>query len=288
MILGSPDSPDLLLTPVVNPKEVSEPQKIPYTCKTKVLIKDNFLSEFKTKSEKDKVLQNLGIYELAGGKWGTIIGNIEDQRDLMQYLSKIKSSADSIEYTNISNPNITNVKEALDQLLYEPLVITMSITPQLCDINQTTDVYLSWKYNKAITTQNLANATLSPSARTYTFKNVNKSTTYTLYAKDEKQVYSTSASIDFVPPIYYGDSVDIPDFSHCAKKLSKTRQCSLSGTSTRYIYIFIPESFGEPRFFVGGFEGGFQKLQSINYKGIIYNTYRSDNSNLGQITVDIK
>lgn len=77
------DSFDLLLTP--NPKQDEmETIKVPTVpCRQQYLLKSNFLSEFLTKSEKQKVLQNLGINELAGGgSWGggggSIQGTIKD------------------------------------------------------------------------------------------------------------------------------------------------------------------------------------------------------------------
>lgn len=287
MILGNSDSPDLLLIPSVQPREISEPLKTPYTCKSKVLLKENFLSEYSTKSDRDKVLENLGIYELAGSKWGNIVGNIQDQEDLIAYLDKFKQ-AENIKYVNSSNPKITNIKEALDYLLYEPLKITFQVSPTLVELNSLTNVYVSWGYNKPIISQELNGTALPLNNREQVFNNVNTTTTYTLKVSDDYKSYQASSKVEFVPAIYYGDSVEISSFSSCSKILSRSRKCDISGTFTKYIYILMPTTYGEPRFFVGGFEGGFQKLNQVQYNNISYTIYRSDNSNLGQTIINIQ
>lgn len=287
MILGNSDSPDLLLIPSVQPREISEPLKTPYTCKNKVLLKENFLSEFDTKSDKDRVLKNLGIYELAGSKWGNIIGNIQDQEDLIAYLDKFKQS-ENIKYKNSSYPKINNIKEALDYLLYDPLKITFQVSPTLVELNNSTTVYINWGYNKSIISQELNGVDLPLNSRSQVFNNVNTTTTFTLKASDDNKSYQTSSKVEFVPAIYYGNSTEIPSFSSCFKILSKSRKCDISGTFTKYIYILMPTTYGEPRFFVGGFEGGFQKLNQVQYNNISYTIYRSDNSNLGQTTINIQ
>ena len=53
-ILGIIDSPDLVLKSKVPPKP----------CVNQILTKENYLSEFLTKEDKRKVLENLGIYSI--------------------------------------------------------------------------------------------------------------------------------------------------------------------------------------------------------------------------------
>lgn len=56
-------------------------------CKHQVLLRENYLSEFFTKSEKQKVLENLGLNQQVD--WGEIGGYIEKQEDLMGKFTKL-------------------------------------------------------------------------------------------------------------------------------------------------------------------------------------------------------
>lgn len=58
-------------------------------CKHQVLLRENYLSEFFTKSEKKKVLENLGLNNTVD--WGEIGGYIENQPDLFQKLKDQKT-----------------------------------------------------------------------------------------------------------------------------------------------------------------------------------------------------
>jgi len=50
------------------------------------LLRNNFLSEYRTELEKAKVRKNLGIADEASLIWGNIDGTIEEQKDLIQYI----------------------------------------------------------------------------------------------------------------------------------------------------------------------------------------------------------
>lgn len=282
------DSFDLLLTP--NPKQDEiETIKIPtIPCKQQYLLKSNFLSEFLTKSEKQKVLQNLGINELAGGgSWGSIQGNIKDQLDLIDYIS----NPANIKYKSVDNPTITNLKEALDSVLYTPLTISLSVSPNIAELGTLVkEVNISWKYNKeSIVAQTINNITIPSSKRNYVMQgNFSTNQIFTLKVIDSVKNYMTSTSLDFVPAIYYGDSIETPTLPLANKLLSKNRYCNITINAKNYIYIFIPIKYGTPSFFVGGFEGGFQKVGNCIYNTTNYDIWRSDNSNLGQTTIVIK
>lgn len=110
MILGTHDTQSVVL----HPKQY-------VSCKATYLLKENFLSEFVTKSEKEQVLKNLGID--LGDKtvtWGDITGNIDDQEGLQIFLRK--DEIEKLKYSNVNFPNIENAKEALDQALQNNLL----------------------------------------------------------------------------------------------------------------------------------------------------------------------
>lgn len=104
MILGTHDSQNVVL----HPKQY-------VSCKATYLLKENFLSEFVTKSDKEQVLKNLGIDLDKKVVWGDIIGDIDDQEDLQIFLKK--NEIDKLKYNNINFPNIENAKQALDKAL---------------------------------------------------------------------------------------------------------------------------------------------------------------------------
>ena len=58
----------------------------------------------------------------------------------------------------------------------------------------------------------------------------------------------------------------------------------------QYIFYCVPASFGSCSFKVGGFEGGFNKVDTIQFTNASgytesYDIYKSTNSNLGNTTV---
>ena len=76
------------------------------------LLRDNFLSEYRTELEKAKVRKNLGIADEASLIWGNIDGTIEEQEDLVRYIEQ------KWVYTSEISEDIQTVKDALDYALY--------------------------------------------------------------------------------------------------------------------------------------------------------------------------
>lgn len=76
------------------------------------LLRNNFLSEYRTELEKAKVRKNLGIADEASLIWGNIDGTIEEQKDLVQYVEQKWA------YTSDVSEEIQTVKDALDYALF--------------------------------------------------------------------------------------------------------------------------------------------------------------------------
>ena len=284
MILGVDDSPELIFSPKSDNTVYEPPVKIPHDCQHQFLLKDNFLSEFLTKSEKEKVLNNLGIYDLNNESiWGQIKGDITKQKDLMEYLSQIFSD----KYTNADYPEIKNIKDALDTALYKPLTISIQVNPNEILIGQTLDIQISWDYNKSINNQEFDNTIISPSTRTYFLKNISTDQTHTLTVRDSCKMYSYKINIPVVDSIDYIDSLEVPTKDSKFTRTQFKDGASLTVNAANYIYILIPTSLSNPKFYVNGFEGGFQKVGQLQYY-TDKNIWRSDNPNLGQTTVIIK
>lgn len=173
-------------------------------------------------------------------------------------------------------------------------------------------VTLSWNWNKTPALQILKKGTESYSiaasdkTKTISFSGpaaLTTNTTFTLTAADARGARdSQSTTIQFLNGRYYGIG-NITDPNLCnntfiqglTKTLASSRITSFTVTagSGQYIYFAIPSSFGTPSFFVGGFEGGFNKFKTFSYTNSSnyaesYTVYKSTNSNLGTTTVEVK
>lgn len=77
-------------------------------CNQQVLLKDNYLSEFNSRSDKDKVIQNLGLNTRI--TWGNISGYLEKQQDLYSELQNIEERI-----KGYSDNSINQLREEIKQ-----------------------------------------------------------------------------------------------------------------------------------------------------------------------------
>ena len=68
---------------------------------------------------------------------------------------------------------------------------------------------------------------------------------------------------------------------------------TITAGSEQYIYLYIPTDWKTPKFYVGGFEGGFSKMdktlvRSVGNGSITYAIYKTEQKGLGETTVTIK
>lgn len=73
-----------------------------------------------------------------------------------------------------------------------------------------------------------------------------------------------------------------------AKNLKRT--FTVTAGASQYIYYAFPAIFGDPKFNVGGFDGGFQLVKTFSHTNasggkLNYKVWRSDQPNLGRTTV---
>lgn len=189
----------------------------------------------------------------------------------------------------------------LDELSYVDLVISLSSkTPTVQEKGTTLyEVTFTWTYNKDIVSQSFNGEILGKELRAFTYQtpfNTNK--TFTLSASDSKKSFSKSISFSFLNGRYWGVSHETNYDSNFIMSLSKELSSSRSKTFTvncgegQHIYYCIPTSFGTPTFTVGGFSGGFSKVQTIQFTNSnghteSYDIWKSTNSNLGSTTVTV-
>lgn len=267
------------------------------SCKHQVLLKENFLSEFFTKSEKRKVLQNLGVNSTV--EWGEIGGYIENQTDLLRklkdYILKETNQDKAVQqilYSNEAYPNITTLEQALDIALYQDLTISVKISPSVAESGDSIEnVLLTWSYNKSdIKQQAIDNTTIDPNIRQLELEgSIVSSITKKVVGNDGTKTVTGQATLNFYPGIYYGSGISQPPIQSMEKVLLPSRSCriTVNAEQNEYIWILLPINYGDPTFTVGGFSGGFQKVGSTSYKITNYNIWRSDNHSLGNTTINI-
>lgn len=264
-------------------------------CKHQVLLKENFLSEFLTKSEKQKVIQNLGLSTII--EWGKIKGYIEQQKDLIEVLSKFISketeqAAQQILYSNDEYPNIKTLKDALDVLLYKDLTISVNITPNIAELGDTVEnVLLTWTYNKAnIKQQTVDNMNIDKDIRQLALdRPITSTITKKISGNDGTKIVSDSATLNFYPGIYYGTGLTQPLISSMQRLLLPSRACNITTSvkENECIWILLPTNYGVPTFIIDGITCNFQNIGTTCYKITNYTIWRSDNYSANNVTISI-
>ena len=285
------------VNPTIKHNDIQFPHTQAIPCNHSVLLKENYLSEFLTKQEKQKVLENLGINTSI--EWGEIGGYIDKQPDLIEKLkgyilkeTKGNTATEQISYVNEAYPNINTLQEALDVALYQDLTISIKISPSVAESGDSIEnVLLTWSYNKSnIKQQTIDDTTIDSNIRQLELEGpIVSSTTKKVVGNDGTKTVIGQVTLNFYPGIYYGSGISQPPIQSMEKVLLPSRSCriTVNAEQNEYIWILLPINYGDPIFTVGGFSGGFQKVGSTSYKITNYNIWRSDNHSLGNTTINI-
>lgn len=123
--------------------------------------------------------------------------------------------------------------------------------------------------------------------------------TVELIVNDDRGAASKTARIQWLNGVYT-DSAEDPTTIDSAfiLKLTKSLQGGKDKTFTvnaaagAYIWYACPARYGTPNFNVGGFDGGFSKVATLDYTNAVgyteeYQVWRSDNAGLGSTTVKV-
>lgn len=219
---------------------------------------------------------------------------------------EIKQTAANVSYGDNSNVEVAldDINKKLGDLMYTPISITsFTNNKNTQEMGSTiTDVTLNWNYNKTPKTLMLDSEPLNVSLKTKTLtgQSIKANKTFILKATDERDAVATkTTAITFLNGVYYGigDDLQIGGITNqFILGLTKTLQSSKAKTFTvnagagKHIYYIIPTRYGTPIFKVGGFEGGFEKLGTVNFTNSSsyaenYDVYKSSNAGLGNTTV---
>jgi hypothetical protein len=233
-----------------------------------------------------------GEFKSLGNTSGGGIGGVVDAEDTL--------------YANATLDTVANVKEALDSIIEKIYYVSTAISSFTCVPSRTTyemgekidTLQFNWVYNKDIERQMLNRVELDKTIRSATYNNISTNQTYSLEATDGKTTATKSISISFANGRYHGVAAegeyDSTFILKLTKNLATSKNCSFTVTcgTDRYIFFAIPTRFGVPKFTVGGFEGGFTLVATIDFTNSSnytepYNIYKSENSNLGNTTVNV-
>lgn len=213
--------------------------------------------------------------------------------------------SDKSTYSSIKIASLVNdLNEKIEDLSYKKINIdSFSCSPSTAENGQTINtINLSWRTNTTPVSLML-NGSAIPATQTSAKITdiITKNTTYILIATDKKNnSHTRSAGITFLNGVYYGTYTKETDFTNLAAVMktkftknlrsNKNMSFTVKAGANQYIYFACPSSFGTPTFYVGGFEGGFDKIGSFAFKNSYgyttqYDIYVSTNDNLGSTTV---
>lgn len=193
-----------------------------------------------------------------------------------------------------------------DEFNYKPIAIS-AFTNNKNTVEmgtKITDVTLNWTLSKNPKTMMIDSESITPLStrtKTYSGQNITTNKTYTLKVTDEKDAIATkTTSITFYNGVYWGakaapGSYDSAFILTLQKGLQGNKNKTFTATAgaDEYLYYALPTRYGAVTFNVGGFDGGFTKVATIEFTNASgykenYDIYKSDNANLGSQTVICK
>jgi len=244
--------------------------------------------------------------------------DIISKMGVLAFKNEISLDSLTIDFQN----EIRNIKQQIADLAYNEIAINaFTVAEPLVRMGRSlSTVSFNWDLNKDPVSLQIAAGDrisivedLSSRSLTDTYAiPVTGDTVFTLTAKDERDaVVTKTASILFANDIYWGVStylnwIDFANYQHSLLSNYLNRTLRINVPDEHYIYYAVPtrivEESGEPRFFVGGFEGGFIRLPNIldetlsytceftNSAGFTepYDVYRSTNEGFGDVVMDVK
>jgi hypothetical protein len=159
-----------------------------------------------------------------------------------------------------TNGNITNVKEALDKLLYVMPVISAfhNVDGAAFEMGQTITPFLQWALNKEVVSQDIDGNALDVALREYQAADVSANASFVLTANDGSNAVNASAAISFYNRMFWlasaNAAIEDADILASGGVLSggraQTRTFDCSGG--KYFWFAWPTRFGAPSFKVGG------------------------------------
>lgn len=203
---------------------------------------------------------------------------------------------------------IAKIKETYvtkDEFNYKPIAInSFTNNKNTQEMGTTiTDVVLNWALNKKAKTLTLdgADIPVTDTSKTLTGQNITANKTFTLRALDEKDASAIkTTAITFLNGVYWGAKVAPNTYNSdfvltLTKGLqgNKNKTFTVNASDGEYIFYALPARYGSCTFNVGGFDGGFGKIDTIQFTNASgytesYDIYKSVNAGLGSTNVTVK
>lgn len=199
---------------------------------------------------------------------------------------------------------VEKLESQVADLLYKPVAISaFTNNVNVAEMGSSVSaVTLYWYLNKTPTSLSLDGVAIDKGLTQLQLagQNITANKTWTLKATDERNAEaSKTTTVHFYNGVYYG-AAEHPETDYNAailaltKILTATRKRSFTVTAGtgQYIWYVLPARLGECTFKVGGFEGGFEMLGTIDFSNASgytesYRIYRSANAGLGNTTVEV-
>lgn len=212
-------------------------------------------------------------------------------------------TAEDVAYTNEQYPDMENLQDAMDELLYTAPNVSISGggSYEIGYKKETTN--LSWTWSKKITSQSLNQGIgqLDPTVRSYTYdKPITSNTTFTITGTDGKTTKTASTSVTFQPSRYWGvsakTSLTDADILGLSSELStsRTQSRTFNCSGGKYFYFVIRTDYCSGiKFKVGGLSFSDMIVETrsvVNAQGYSqsYNIYRVNNIQTGSaIAVEV-
>lgn len=201
------------------------------------------------------------------------------------------TDAASVTYSNAGSPTLTDVKLALDSLLYVNVAISSMAGGSSNEVGSTVaNVSLTWVINKTVTSQSLNQGigaiAVALRAWAITGANLTSNTTYTVTAGDGVTTDTGSTSVSFYHKFYWGldpdTTVTDPEIIAFSSQFDTGRANTKTFTAAgQYIYFAYPASWGAASFKVNGLPNTAWTLLTrafVNASGASesFNIYRSN------------
>lgn len=196
------------------------------------------------------------------------IGNTGSAGDYVTHaeldeILKTQLDAEYIKYTN-ENYTFTNVKEALDHLLYQEPEVTLHGGGTYEKGMVIENVHLTWELNKIVTSQTIfpAIGKVDAELRSCNIENANISedTTYTILVSDGRNAATSETQILFKQYIYWGSSsstdLDNQEIIIFSKEFESTdtNVVTFDCSGGKYFYIITPSKYSDDiTFKINGF-----------------------------------
>lgn len=200
----------------------------------------------------------------------------------------VKGTADNLTYRD---QNLQDVLDKALQTIDSLFTLTnVQISPSTAYDGQTTDVTLSWDYigipnNITPDTIFINGQSIDSKLKTYTFKGVNKTTTYTITASYGNKVSTAQVTITFLESVLLGvDNADLANADNLA--IYQSKPIRLDCTGGKYLY-FAKKTGGNSNVTLNGLVLDDFTSKAVTYHDMEYTLYKSNNKYNGIIILNV-